>query len=177
MKRLFCIIILFACSVAAFSQNTILRQRLEIASVDFNDGLASMEVFQMQDNGQYYLSVGHLGVGDDIVQIKFDPIFELFIPLGGTLAEAYDTLQQLKDFYKEPTWTSVEWQGCLAAAYPNDKMQPVKITSRKLVLTKLLEFSIDTDDDLTRATFIPRSEFNSLVSSVQFYRKLHPKEQ
>lgn len=31
----------------------------------------------------YYLSVGHLGIGGDILQINFDRIFELFLPLGG----------------------------------------------------------------------------------------------
>lgn len=175
MKRIICLFIVLCVTVAAFGQNKVLRQRMEISQIEINDGQLTLEVFQMEDNGQYYLSVGHLGIGDDIIQINFDPIFELFIPLGGTLAEAVETLEQLKEFYKESPGTSMEMKGCLCAAYPNDEWETVTVTSRKFILTKLLEYSVKRDD-LIRATHIPRSDFASLVGGVKLYQKIHPNE-
>lgn len=174
MKRFVSTILILACTIAAFAQNPVLRQRLEIAEIEINDGERSLEVFRMEDNGQYYLSVGNLGIGTDLFQIQFDPLFELFIPLGGTLDESMEKLQDLKAFYKQARKTSTEVQGCLSAAYPNDKLEPITVTSRQF-LGRILEFSVERDG-LVRATYVPRADFNSLVTSVKLYRKIHPKE-
>ena len=175
MKRIISLLLTLAVTVTSFGQDKMLRQRLEISQIEINDGQLNLEVFQMQDNGHYYLSVGHLGIGDNVVQINIDPIFELFIPLGETLTDAIDALEQLKEFYKETPGTSMEVNGCLCAAYPNDEWEPVTVTSRKFVLTKLLEFSVKRDD-FVRATHIPKSDFNSLVGGVKLYKKIHPNE-
>ena len=42
----------------------------------------------MPDFDQYYLEVGNMGVGGEVIQINFDPVFVLFIPLGSTIEEA-----------------------------------------------------------------------------------------
>lgn len=123
----------------------------------------------------YYLSVGHLGIGDDIIQFNIDPIFELFIPLGDTVAEAMDYLKELQSLLKGPKGKSMEIEGCLAAAFPNDKLEKVTVTYQKVLLTNLLEFKVEREG-YTRATHIPKSQFNSLIRSLKFYRKLHPKE-
>lgn len=162
-------------TVSAFSQNSILRQRLELATVEVNEGAVSLEVFQMEDNGRYYLSVGHLGIGDDIIQFQVDPLGELFIPVGETLAESIETLEQLKAFYKEPSGSSMEIPGCLTVAYPGDEMETVTVTSRKLIFSRLLEFSVQRDSFI-RATHISRSDFSSLLTTLKLYRKLHPNE-
>ena len=175
MKRIISLIFALTLTVAAFGQNPTLRQRMEITQVEVNDGVQSLEVFQMEDNGHYYLSVGHLGIGDDIIQLNIDPIFELFIPLGETLAEAVEKLDQLKEFYKEDPRTSMEVDGCLCAAYPNDEWEPVTVTSRRVILTKVLEFSVKRDDFI-RATHIAKSDFASLVAGVKLYKKIHPNE-
>ena len=92
MKRLLITIALAFVAVAAFSQNKLLRPRIEIAELEnaVTIDAIEMEVFYMNDEDprMYYLSLGHIGVGTDIVQIDFDPVFELFVPLGGTIKEA-----------------------------------------------------------------------------------------
>ena len=145
-------------------------QRSEIATVE-----TELQVFRMDNDGSYWLSVGHLGVGIDIIQIQFDPVYELFIPLGNTLDEALETLSDLQAFYKKPKQSAMEVQGCLAAIVPNDNLEPVTITSRRFLTSKILSFSV-IRDDLIRATYISRSDFGSLVLSVKMYRKIHPKE-
>ena len=167
----------------AFAQNTsILRPRMEIAEVetevaDMVD--TQLEVFYMNDESprMYYLSLGNLGVGTDIVQIDFDPVFELFIPLGGTLEEAVAKMEEIKGFYALPKLSTAELSGSFALAYPNDNVVTVTVTRRQLILTKLLEFSIPTGSEgIVRATHISKSDFSSLLSSVKLYRKLHPNE-
>ena len=175
MKKLFITLCLACVALFSFAQNTALRQRLEIVEVEINDGETMLEVFQMADNGRYYLSVGHLGIGDDIIQFQVDPVFELFIPLGETLEESMGTLRQLQEHLKQPVGQTIEIQGCLSMAYPNDQWETVKVTTRQFLFSKLLEFSLERDGYI-RATHIARSEFNSLVTSANFYQKLHPNE-
>ena len=153
-------------------------QRLEVATVETEIGgfeTAELEVFQMQDTGKYWLSVGHLGIGSDLVQLQFDPVFELFIPLGDSLEDALAKMKELQAFYKQPRLSSMEVQGCLAAMYPGESFEPVTITSRRLLGTKILSFSLQRDD-LVRATYITKADFGSLVFSLKAYKALHPKE-
>ena len=180
MKRLFTTLFLACVTVFAFAQSSsILRPRIEIAEVlDENDNTI-LEVFYMNDESprQYYLSVGNLGVGTDIVQVGFDPVFELFIPLGGTLDEAISSMEMLKAFYKQPRKSTMEIEGIFSVAYPNDNVLTVTVTSRRFIFSKVLEFSIPTESEgIVRATHIYRSKFNGLLTSVKFYRRLHPKE-
>ena len=120
-------------------------QRSEIATVETeleDVPTTELQVFRMDNDGTYWLSVGHLGVGIDIIQIQFDPVYELFIPLGNTLDEALETLSDLQAFYKKPKQSAMEVQGCLAAIVPNDNLEPVTVTSRRLLGTKILSFSV-----------------------------------
>ena len=185
MKKYLLIISFLVWSFAAFAQGTKLPQRLELVTVDLQVGdegsflstEENLEVFNMPEEGvnHYYLSVGHLGIGDDIIQFNIDPVFELFIPIGDTVAEALEFLQGLQDLYKGPVGKSIETEGCLSAAYPHDEMEKVKVTYQKVMLSNLLAFSVERGQ-YVRATHIPKSQFNSLVRSLKFYRKLHPKE-
>ena len=185
MKKYILILSLLALSLAALAQETKLPQRLELVTVDLQVGdddsflsaEENLEVFNMPVEGvnHYYLSVGHLGIGDDIIQFDIDPIFELFIPIGDTVADALAFLQELQSLYKGPNGVSMEIEGCLAAAFPNDEFEKVTVTYQKVLLTNLLAFSVQRKS-LIRATHIPKSQFNSLVSSLKIYRKLHPKE-
>ena len=179
-------ILLFAAMpVLTFAQQKKIPQRLELVNVDLQVGdegsflstEENLEVFNMPIDGvnHYYLSVGHLGIGDDIIQFNIDPIFELFIPIGDTVAEALEYLQGLQALFKGPKNESIEIEGCLAAAFPNDKMEKVKVTYQKVLLTNLLAFSVQRGE-YVRATHIPKSEFNSLVRGLKFYKKIHPKE-
>ncbi|MBO4427531.1 MAG: hypothetical protein J5771_03500 [Bacteroidales bacterium] len=185
MKKYFLIIALLVWSVAAFAQIGKIPQRLELVTVDLevgNEGSLlstqeNLEVFNMPVDGvnHYWLSVGHLGLGDDIIQFNIDPIYELFIPIGDTVADALEYLQTLQAIFKGSRGDSMEVIGCLSAAFPNGQMEKVTVTYQKLLVTSLLEFRVDRNGYM-RATHIPKSQFNSLVSSLKVYRKLHRKE-
>ena len=185
MKKLFLVLSLLVWSVASFAQLSNLPQRLELVTVDLEVGdqgsllstQENLEVFNMPKDGvnHYYLSVGHLGVGDDIIQFNIDPIFELFIPLGDTVAEALGKLQDLQTLFKGAKNESIELEGCLAAAFPNDNLETVTVTYQKVLLTKMLAFSVKRGEYI-RATHIPKSQFNNLVRTLKFYKKIHPKE-
>ena len=183
MKKVLLSLALVCVTVLSFGQNnSILRPRIELVEVETEIDEAfttELEVFYMNDENprMYYLSLGHLGVGTDIIQVQFDPVFELFIPLGGTLDEAIAKMQEIKDFYKAPRKSTMELNSCFAVAYPNNEIIPVKVTRRQFV-TKVLEFSLPTEgtQPLVRATHIGKNDFGSLLSSLKLYKKLHPKE-
>lgn len=183
MKRIIITLALMCVTAFAFAQKpTLLRQRMEIAEVEAEAAEAfetRLEVFYMDDETprMYYLSLGNLGVGVDIIQVNFDPIYELFIPLGGTLDEAVVKMEKIKAFYDQPKLATTELSGCFAPAYPNDKLQTVTVTRRQFIFSKVLEFSIPTDtEDFVRATHISKGDFSSLLSAVKIYRKIHPNE-
>ena len=99
MKRFLATLLLASAAAVAFAQNSLIRPRMEIAESEENG--ISLEVFYMDDESPrvYYLSLGHLGVGSDIVQIQFDPLYELFIPLGNTLEESIGKMEEIKEYY------------------------------------------------------------------------------
>ena len=136
-----------------------------------------LEVFSQPagEGKQYFLSVGHLGFGDEVVQVLFDPLFELFIPLGGSLDEALASLQELQGLYNEPVGTGFEKQGCLAFGVPNDNLETVRVTYMKSLLSRLLEFTIEREGYI-RSAHVQRSDFNAIVRGVKFYQKIHPNE-
>lgn len=184
MNKILTTIALVCAAVCSFAQNpSIVRPRIEVAEVEtgVEETVSSrLEVFYMNDEDprMYYLSLGNLGIGNDLVQIDFDPVYELFIPLGGTLEEAIAKMEEIKAFYKEPRQATMEITGCFAALYPNDKLTTVKVTRRQLLTSSILEFSIPNPDNdtLIRATHIAKSEFGGLLSTLKIFRKLHPKE-
>ena len=155
-----------------------LSKRMELVVVEEENSNERLEIFSMeQDEGvAYYLSVGYLGIGDDFIQVYVDPFHELFIPLGSTLDEAETVLQQIKDFYKQPQGATMEIMGCFNKYIPDDDLEAVTLTRNRLLLSNQIRFSIEREDEL-RATFVERSSFNSLMSSLKFYRKMHPRKQ
>ncbi len=177
MKKFITLLVLITMSAAVFAQSAQLADFSEIAQVQ-SSGDVVLDAFSVPINGQntYFLCVGTLGIGDDVVQVMFDPVYKLFIPLGTTLAEAMDTLEQMKDMYQEPEGTRFEMTGCFAPIIPDDTRETVTITKRKNLLTNILEFALEREG-YTRATYVYRSHFASIVSSVKFYKKLHPGEQ
>ena len=161
----------------AAQEKKVLRQTLEIAEVEHEDGGPTSVVFSMPEDGRqhYYLSVGTLGFGDDLIQFNFDPLFELFIPLGDTLEEAQARMDELKALAKRPSGATIVTDGCLAVGYPNDKLEPVTISAHKVLLERKLMFSVSRGTYI-RATYIPRTDIAALAGGIKIYRKLHPKE-
>lgn len=180
MKRIITTLALACVTAFAFAQNSsILRPRIEIVEVSAEENNTEIEVFYMNDETPrtYYLSLGHLGVGTDIVQLNFDPVYEVFIPLGKNIEESVAKMEEIKAMYSMPRRQSTEIVGCFAALYPNDKPVTFTVTSRRLLGSKILEFSIPTDTDgIVRATYVYKANFSSLLSSLKIYRRLHPKE-
>lgn len=136
-----------------------------------------LEVFSQPagEGKQYFLSVGHLGFGDEVIQVLFDPVFELFIPLGGSLQEALETLRHLQDHYNATPGEILETTGCLALGVPDETREPVSVALRRPLLSRYLEFTVQREGHI-RCARIHRSEFNSLVRGVKFYQKIHPNE-
>ena len=155
-------------------------QRNALVQIEIDPNSIPSEYLEVFDSPvdnvhHYYLSVGHLGFGDDVVQILFDPVFELFIPLGENVTEALETLQTMQALFKEKPDTSIEVQGCLAFGFPTDELETVKVTYRKVLLSKMLEFSIEREGYI-RAAHIAKSDFGSAVRGVKTYHKIHPKQ-
>lgn len=178
MKRLVSTVFVLAWTVFAFAQGSVWKQMLEIAQVEINDGETTLAVFDMPEEGQhqYYLCLGTLGIGDDFVQVRVDPVFQLFIPLGETLEEAQAKMEDFVGIVKMPAGTEMETIGTLALANPSTgELEPVYVTSRRFLLSRIIEFSIRRDG-YVRATHIARSEFNSLLTGVKLYRRIHPNE-
>lgn len=178
MKKALIILLLALMPLFASAQDSAIPLRMEIAKLEANDGQVELEAFQFIKNGEksYYLSVGHLGVGDEIVQIQFDPLFELFIPLGDTLEEAIDTMEDMKDYFGKPSSEKFEMDGCLAVGFPTNDLQTVTIVPRRVFLTRNLIFKLEYDG-FERNTYVPRSSFVSILSGLKFYKKLHPNEE
>ena len=163
-------------AVSATAQIARIPPRLSIVSA--KDGERStFEVFKIPHEGynSFYLSVGALGVGDEVVQIQFDPLFELFIPLGNSADEARANLKMLQELYKSTPGDSIVIQGCLSIALPNEEWEPVKVTYRRILLTNMLEFSVEREECI-RSTLVPRPQFNALVSGLDFHKKLFPND-
>ena len=183
MKKFLVALAFASVAILSFGQNkSIIRPRMEIVKTEtevngtFN---TELEVFYMNDENprMYYASLGNLGIGGNIVQLEFEPIFELFIPLGGTLEEAVAKLEEIKGFFKMPKKSSTELSGHFSVAYPTG--DPVTVTvTRRQGISKLLEFSIPVSgsENLIRATYLSKSDIGGLLTSLKIYRKMHPKK-
>lgn len=152
------------------------RDIVELESGEENEHIP-LEIFAMKapDSTRFYLSVGPLGVGDNVMQIHFDPLFELFLEIGETLSQTEETLYKIQDLYNQAEGTSMQLNGCLAVGYPNKEIEPVTITRKNFMVTKYLEFSV-VRDGYIRATSVPKSDFNSLMLTYKLNRKRTLKE-
>ena len=180
MKRIASTFFVLLWTVVVFAQGSILKQTLEIAEVEINDGEVSLSVFDMPEEGQphqYFLCVGTLGIGDDFIQVQIDPVFQLFLPLGNTLEEAQTQLEVFRDIAKMPSGTEMETVGILALANPTTgDPEPVYLTSRHFLFRRLIEFRIRRNG-YVRATHIGKSDMGALITGVKLYRKIHPNEE
>ena len=180
-KKIALVILLAAIPVFASAQKlSKIPQRNEIVLIESGEDsdAEALEVFDSPVDGvsHYYLSVGHLGFGDEVIQVLFDPIFELFIPLGNNLGDALETLKKLQALYKSEPGTSMEIEGCLAFGFPKDeKLETVTVTYRKVLLSRMLEFSVQREGYI-RSAHVQKSDFGSLVSSVKLHHKMFPKK-
>ena len=175
MKRIALFFLALTLAVAASAQKYDITKLVEIAEVESNDQ-SILSVFSIPDeSGQpvCFLCVGSMGLGDEIIQIDFDPINKLFIPLGLTRAEIMETLEGLKQHFEEPAGTSFEVTGCFAPAIPNGNRETVTVTTRKVLFGKKLEFKLERDG-VIRATYVSRSDFKTLMVNVKLNKRWLP---
>ena len=103
----------------------------------------------------------------------------LFLSLLGVIAPLTGCGERVNpydlDFSIETKGTSIQMEGCFAAAFPNDHLETVTITRPNVVLGKKLMFSLERDGYI-RATHVSNMNLSGIISSVKFYRKIHPKE-
>ena len=175
MKRIVLFFLALTLTVAASAQHYDITKLVEIADVESNDQ-SILSVFSIPDeNGQVtcFLCVGTMGMGDEIIQIHVDPVNMLFIPLGSTREEVMQTLERLKQHFSEPDGTSAEVTGCFAPAIPNGNRETVTVTTRKVLFGKKLEFKLERDG-VTRATYVSRSDFKTLMVNVKLNKRWLP---
>ena len=79
----------------------------------------------------------------------------------------------MQDIFKEPVNSSIEWQGSLAFGFPNDQLETVTVTYRRPFIMKKLEFSLQREGYI-RATYVDKSDLNTLLGGTKFHKKLHP---
>ena len=177
MKKVFSTLLVLMWTVTAFAQSSIWTQEIDvIVELEIDNGSTTLSVFNMpqEEQDQYYLCVGSLGIGDDFVQLRIDPVSQLFIPLGNTLEDAQAKMEEIKAVASEPRGTVVETSGILAVASPAlGDPEPVYLTARRVLLSRKVEFSVQRNG-YVRATYVTRSDLGSLLSSVKFHRQLHP---
>lgn len=160
-------------SMASAQESKRWNQRFEIVELEDD---SEYEIFAMRDNGEseYFLSVGHLGVGDSVVQLQIDPLFNLFVPLGSSLEEALATLLDYKALVNNTDATK-EIKAYLAVAVPDEKVEDVTVIARKALLRRYLDFCVQRDG-YTRSAYLSKGELNSLILSLRTYKAIHPKE-
>ena len=176
MKKLLTLALLALLSWGAYAQKPDITRMSEIVEVESGEGEVTLSLFSVPvgDKPGYFLYVGTLGIGNAVIQFNVDPVNKLFLPLGGTLSESMETLQRLQEMYKEPG-SSCEMEACFAPLVPDDSRETVRVTSRKVLLSRQLEFTLDRGDHL-RSTSVVRSDFNTLMFALKGYQKLHPDE-
>ena len=159
------------------AQNAQLPLIDEIATVENSDGDNILDVFAHNTDGktQFYLNVGNLGIGNDVVQLLFDPLFKLYIPLGETFTEAMDNLEKMQQLFKAQKGTVTEYTGNFAPLTPTTEMETVKVTTRKNIFGRSLEFALEREGYI-RATSVSKSDFSSLMFNLKLNRKMYTKK-
>ena len=159
-----------------FAQQNTLPLIDEISEIEDSDGNMSIAVFayNVDGNTRIYLNVGPLGIGDEVVQVQFDPVYMLYIPLGETFTEAMETLVRMQELFRETPGTVTEYEGNFAPFVPTEKLETVRVTLRKVLFSRKLEFALERDGFI-RATYVSKSDFNSLLFNLKLNSKLYTK--
>lgn len=177
MKRIITFIAALLFAASLFSQTTELPAVTEIVSISNENTSQTVDVVNIPFDGvnRYFLHVGNMGIGDKVVQIEVDPVYRLFIPLGHNITDAVAAMEELKTLYKEPKGTMREIQGSFKPFFPTEETETVQVYKFKLLFDNKLQFVIERDG-YSRVAYLAKSDFNSLLSGLKFYGKLHPSE-
>ena len=177
MKKLAILLCCLLLGTAATAQKRGIPDLREVAEVEREDGRLVLEVVNLHKDGvnHYFLNVGRIATGNKIIQIEMDPFHCLYIPLGSGLDEAVQVMERIKGLFKEANGTSMDLQGTYGLLLPGKHLERIILTKNKFLLANQIEFRLDREGPVM-CTYVAKSDFSSLLSSVKFYRKLHPKE-
>ena len=148
----------------------------EIVEVEDSNGDSVLDVFAHNKDGKtvIYLNVGNLGIGDNVVQLLFDPVYKLYIPLGETFTEAMESLTEMQRLFKAEPGTVTEYTGNFAPLAPTSELESVKVTTRKGLVSRQLEFALEREGYI-RATHVSKSDFSNLMANLKLNKKLYTK--
>ena len=177
MKRIASLFVALICTAGLFAQSSKLPVVKEIVSIVNENTGQTVEIVNIPVDGinRYYLHVGNMGIGDKVVQIDLDPVYRLYIPLGNNITEAVAAMNELKTLYKEPKGTMREIQGSFKPFFPKEETETVQVYRHQPLLTNQLQFVIERDG-YERVAYLDKSDFNSLLSGLKTYGRLHRKE-
>ena len=116
-----------------------------------------------------------MGIGNKVVQVELDPVYQLYIPLGDNITDAVAYMEELKTLFKEPKGTKREIQGSFKPFFPGENLETIQVFKYKPLLTNQLQFVIERDG-YERVAYLSKSDFNTLLSGLKFHGKLYPSE-
>ena len=177
MKKTVSFLAALLCTAGFFAQTSKLPIVNEIVSLENENTGVTMDVVNIPLDGvnRYFLHVGNMGIGDKIVQVELDPVYRLYIPLGNNITDAVAAMEDLKTLYKEPKGTMREIQGSFKPFFPSEETETVQVYRHQPLLTNQLQFVIERDG-YTRVAYLPKSTFNSLLSGLKSYGRMHKSE-
>ncbi|MBR1575075.1 MAG: hypothetical protein IJ654_01360 [Bacteroidales bacterium] len=177
MKRITFLLAAVFCTASLFAQTSRLPDIREITSVENENTGETVAVVNIPVDSisHYWLHLGNMGIGNKTVQINLDPVYNLYIPLGGSVAEAVATMEELKTLLKEPKGTRRDIQGSFKPFFPSEQLETIQVYKFKLIVENKLQFVLERDG-YERVAYLAQSEFNSLLRGLKLYGKIHPSQ-
>ncbi|MBR0310589.1 MAG: hypothetical protein IJQ97_06865 [Paludibacteraceae bacterium] len=176
MKRLLPVLAMIMWIQAAFAEGSLSRPFVTIAEITNENDQSQVSVCDMpeDDAHTYYLCVGSMAFGDEIIQVHIDPVTQLFLPLGSTLQEALSTMESFADLANDKPGTTRETIGVLAVGNPTmGEPETVYLTAKQPFISKILECSVQREGYI-RAVYVQRSDLKSLIFNIKVYQKMNP---
>ena len=169
MKKFAAILAFAVISFGLSAQMSSFPAVYELATLELENG-DTYEVVRIPKDSvnHYFLHIGSMAIGGRVIAFDVDPVNRLYIPLG------IARMEELKALLKQPKGTTMDIQASLGPFFPQEKMQTVHVTTRKLLGTSL-EFVIDKDG-YKRVSSISKSDFSGLLLTTKLYSKTHKKE-
>ena len=177
MKKIVFLFFAVLCTAGLFAQTNKIPTVKEIVSVENENVNQAVQIVNIPVDGinHYWLHVGNMGIGNKVVQVELDPVYQLYIPLGDNITDAVAYMEELKTLFKEPKGTKREIQGSFKPFFPGENLETIQVFKYKPLLTNQLQFVIERDG-YERVAYLSKSDFNTLLNGLKFHGKLYPSE-
>lgn len=175
MRKAVTLLVSAVLSIGLYASNSSFPVIYDITKV--GEGADEQSVVNMPRDGvnDYYLFVGPMGIGNDVISVQVDPVNHLFVPLGNTLVDALARLEEIKALFDNPVGTVTQMDAGFGPLVPDANPKTLRVTRQRVIFTNQLQFALDFPE-YVRTAYLTRSDLNSLISGVKFYSKLHPKD-